>query len=97
MKLPEDKKERVKVLILIAIGAVALVYGLWVGVVSPMTKGRKDGATRIGDLDAKIEKAMQYLNAIIDKLVNSRLAVYMNAEKDKIEAIIQLPKDPKNK
>lgn len=62
MKLPEDKKERVKVLILIAIGAVALVYGLWVGVVSPMMKGRKDGAARIGDLDAKIKKARDAVN-----------------------------------
>jgi hypothetical protein len=57
MKLPEDKKERTKVLILIAIGSILVVYGLFVGVVSPLVKGKKDRMDRIDALQEKLRKA----------------------------------------
>lgn len=39
----------------------------------------------------KIKKAMDYVNAIIDTVIKSNLAVYLNIKKDKIEAIVNLP------
>lgn len=57
MKLPEDKKERTKVLILIAIGSILVVYGVFVGVVTPLVKGKKDRLERIESLQEKLRKA----------------------------------------
>lgn len=44
----------------------------------------------------KIKQAVDYVNKIIDAVIKSKLAVYLNANKDKIEAIVNLP-EAKNK
>lgn len=41
--------------------------------------------------DKKIESAVRYIDGMIDKLINSRLALYLNIDKDKIDAVISLP------
>ena len=41
--------------------------------------------------EGKIEKALDYINSVIDMFMNSRIAVYMNRKVDKIEAVIKLP------
>lgn len=46
--------------------------------------------------DEKMQKAMEYINVIIDKLINSKIAVYLDKDGDKIDAIINLPVNPKN-
>ncbi len=43
----------------------------------------------------KIKDALEHNNALIDKLLNSKLAVYLNTKNDKIEAIINLPERKK--
>ena len=42
--------------------------------------------------EGKIESALKYVYSIIDELMKSKLALFMDANKDKIEAIINLPK-----
>jgi len=39
----------------------------------------------------KIKKAVEYLNSIIDSVIKSKLAVYLNIKNEKIEAIVNLP------
>jgi hypothetical protein len=39
----------------------------------------------------RVKKAMEYVNAVIDDIVSSNIAVYMNKKKGKIDAIIKLP------
>lgn len=43
--------------------------------------------------DKKIEKALEYVDAMIDKLLTSKLALYLNKKEDKLDAIINLPKE----
>lgn len=43
------------------------------------------------DYNSKIKEAVEYINKIIDSLMKSKLAVFMAADKDKIDAIINLP------
>lgn len=50
MNLPEDKSERAKVLVLIAIGAAAVVYAIVQLGIMPMIKAQKQGAARIIEL-----------------------------------------------
>jgi hypothetical protein len=57
MKLPEDKKERTKILALIGLGAVIVAYGLYMGVVSPLLKGKKERLEKIDSIQAKVRKA----------------------------------------
>ena len=54
MKLPENKNERVKILALIAMGAVLVLYGLAVGVVQPLFKGKKESSEKIVALQEKL-------------------------------------------
>jgi len=42
--------------------------------------------------DRKIERILEYINAIIDELLGSRLGLYLDAGKDKIDVLINLPK-----
>lgn len=43
----------------------------------------------------KIKQAVGYVNKVIDEVIKSKLAVYLNARKDKIEAIVNLPEAKK--
>jgi hypothetical protein len=56
MKLPEDKKERAKVLLLVAIGVIAVLYGLFSAIMM-IQKSMKDRATKIEQLHEKLRKA----------------------------------------
>ena len=42
--------------------------------------------------DRKIEKILEYIDALINELLGSRLGLYFNKTKDKIDVIINLPK-----
>lgn len=43
----------------------------------------------------KVKQAVDYVNKIIDSVIKSKLAVYLNVKKDKIEAIVNLPEAKK--
>ncbi|MFH0764586.1 MAG: hypothetical protein V1927_06240 [Candidatus Omnitrophota bacterium] len=43
----------------------------------------------------KVKKAVDYVNKIIDAVIKSKLAVYLNVDKDKIETIVNLPEAKK--
>ena len=64
MKLPEDKKERAKILILIAIGAVLAVYGVGFLVVKPLLKGKTEQSEQIASLQEKLRRAGLAINRI---------------------------------
>lgn len=42
--------------------------------------------------EGKVESALKYLYSIIDEFMKAKLALFMDAKKDKIDAIINLPK-----
>lgn len=41
--------------------------------------------------DRKIEQILEYIDALIDELLGSRIGLYFNAKKDKMDVIISLP------
>ena len=74
MKLPENKNERVKILALIAMGAVLVLYGLAVGVVQPLFKGKKESSEKIVALQEKLQRASLGINRIeVDRTINSNV------------------------
>ena len=79
MKLPEDKKERVKILVLIAIGAVLVLYGLGFLVVKPVLKGKQEQLEKIASLQEKLRRASLGINRIeIDKTSISNILTELN-------------------
>lgn len=62
MKLPEDKKERTKILVLIAIGAVGALYMVVQLSISPLLKSRRAKIERIQELKEDLEKARKTVN-----------------------------------
>jgi hypothetical protein len=42
--------------------------------------------------EGRVQAAMEYADAIIDKLVSSQLALYLKSKKGRVEVIINLPK-----
>ena len=64
MKLPADKKERMKVLILIAIGTLGVLYAIIQMGIRPFLKSRKDMETKIVELREEIEKAEKEIRRV---------------------------------
>lgn len=64
MKLPTEKNERIKVLALIGVGSVAVIYGIFAGILNPIVKARKVRREGIRELTAEIEKA----NDLIERM-----------------------------
>lgn len=46
--------------------------------------------------NGKIKEAVEYINKIIESLMKSKLSIFMSADKDKIDAIINLPEIKKS-
>ena len=65
MKLPEDRKERVKVLSLVAIGVVAVLNGLFAGVLRPHIRKQNDRRTRIAELTEQMEKGRRNISRMV--------------------------------
>ena len=57
MHLPENKASRQKVLALIALGVVAVAYGIWVGVYDPLRRGRDEAKVKIVQLEEDLQSA----------------------------------------
>jgi hypothetical protein len=57
MKWPTDKKSRIQIMAVIAIGCIAAVYGGIVGVMRPLSKVKDERALRIEDIQEKLRKA----------------------------------------
>lgn len=80
MKLPENKNERIKILALIAIGAVLVLYSLVVVVVQPMIKGKKESVEKIAALQEKLRRASLSINRIeSDKASISNILTELDA------------------
>ncbi len=74
MKLPENKKERFQVLVLIAIGGIAVIYlGVSAGI-QPVTRYKKEKRDRAEQLKEEIRKADQKIKHIqADSLRNQEI------------------------
>ncbi|MFO7871500.1 MAG: hypothetical protein R6V03_08725 [Kiritimatiellia bacterium] len=57
MKLPEDKNERKKVLMLIGLGTAAVIYGLYAGALKPLSAKKKQYESRIAEAEAFLKDA----------------------------------------
>jgi len=57
MKLPENKKERTQVLVLIGLGIVAVCFGIITGIVKPLVAKKKANQEKIQKLTSDIAKA----------------------------------------
>lgn len=57
MKLPDDKKERQKVLAMIGIGAAAVMYGIWAFAYEPARTAKAEANATIASLTEKISDA----------------------------------------
>ncbi len=64
MQLPQNKKERQKILGLIAVGVVAVLYGIWAGIYSPIKEKKEAAMSRIVELEDKIMKAERQIRRI---------------------------------
>lgn len=61
MKLPENRKERIQIFVLIGIGAVAVVYALAQLALAPVLEARQKLRETLADQQAKLEKAQREL------------------------------------
>jgi hypothetical protein len=68
VKLPEDRTERVKILVLIALGAVAAVYTVAIGIVKPIKTKRKER----GDEIAVVQEQLQEADREIGRMMKNR-------------------------
>ena len=57
MHLPDNKKDRQKILILVALGVFAAAYGIWLGAYEPIRVKREAAAKRCEELDADLRLA----------------------------------------
>jgi hypothetical protein len=57
MKLPQDKKERTQILVLIGIVSILAIYGLYQLVQIKVIQPRRDNATRMAQLEKDIREA----------------------------------------
>ena len=61
MKLPENKKERIQVLVLLAVGTLAVLYaGIKLGV-GPLIQGKKARVAQMEQLKNDVDKAKSFL------------------------------------
>lgn len=66
MRLPANKQDRQKVLALIALGGVAALYGLWVGVYQPISRKMDEASTTIIVLQTNLGQAPQQIRQLAD-------------------------------
>ncbi len=57
MKLPEDKNERIKVLIMILLGSLLALYGLVIGIIKPLISNKQIRTAKIIELETKLKEA----------------------------------------
>lgn len=75
MKLPEDKTERNKILILIAIGVMFVGYGGHMFVLTPFLQGRQETQASVAELEEKLWRARQDIDITPHNLERNREAV----------------------
>ena len=56
MKLPTDRKDRIKVLALIGVGCCAALYGLFAGVLRPLSNKKKVSVAKIEELNKAVKR-----------------------------------------
>jgi hypothetical protein len=74
MKLPADKKARLKLFAAIGVGTAVAVYAVFAGVLGPMSRIKKERRQAIQDLDDKLAKARAAVERFeIDRAGNSNV------------------------
>ncbi len=64
MKLPQNSKDRKKVLALMGVGLVASLYGFWAGFINPLRMDRQSTIDEIAELQAKLQNADSQISRI---------------------------------
>jgi len=85
VRLPANKKERQKMLALIALGGVAALYGLWAGVYQPINRKMDEAHTTIIVLETNLRQAPQqirHLAGMREDLVKTMRELRMQSEKN---------------
>ena len=57
MRLPENKNDRIKALVLIAIAGLGVLYGLWMFIYEPLRQGRDEALAEIDVLEDQLHAA----------------------------------------
>ncbi len=57
MKLPENKRDRQKILAIIAVAAAGVLYGVWIGVYNPISNKRDEAAEKVLQLEHDLRTA----------------------------------------
>jgi hypothetical protein len=65
MKLPEDGKERAKILTLIGLGTIAVIYTLAIGIVRPLKTKRQERNDEIAAVQEHLQGAERELNRMM--------------------------------
>ncbi len=87
MKLPDDKKERQKILGLIAAGVIAVCYVGYTYGIKPLLQKRQNAITKITELDGKLWQA---------NLDIKQIPVYMQQNNEIIDGIIDISENKLN-
>ncbi len=64
MKLPENKKDRQKIYLVVGLVVAAAVYALWAWVYGPILKGRNEARAKIRTLEGEISAAADQISRI---------------------------------
>jgi hypothetical protein len=75
MKLPSDKKELIKILVLVLMGVVLVGYLVAIGVVKPMRASQKERMNKIADLRREIRRAEEQTDRIREDRARNYQAV----------------------
>ena len=75
MKLPTDRKELAKILVLVAMGVALVGYLTVVGVVKPMRAARKERNEKIDDLRRELRRAKKQTDRIREDRARNYAAV----------------------
>lgn len=63
MKLPEDRQQRIKVFVMIGLGAVLVVLGIVQGIISPLVRAHRNKVIRLAESQEGLERARREIRA----------------------------------
>jgi len=74
MKLPEDPKERIKVLALVGVGGVGVIYALIAGILRPLSTRKVERLEQIAEMKEKLELAQRDVGRMLrDRAQNTKM------------------------
>ena len=75
MRLPDDKQKRIKILVVIGLGATLVVLGIVQGIIVPLVRVRKEKKARIEECRQGLEEARRQIRAAAATLDQNKEAL----------------------